>query len=616
MTTTATSTPPSHRIPDARSGASGAVTPADLFGETLPGAFARVVATHGDRPAITDRSAPGRAATVTYGELGELADRAAGALRARGLRPGDRVGVHLDRRAELYAVFLGVLQAGAVVVPLNPDHPDTYVADLHRAAAPAVTVTDDGGSFRPVPDALTLPLGELLTPTPASAPGLAAPAGPGPEDPAFVLFTSGSTGTPKGVEIAHRGLARVARGLAGYEPGPEDVVLQLAQPSFAASTTDIWTCLLRGARMVVAPQRPPAPAALAELVADEGVTVLNLPVGLFNRLVEQHPDAFARARSVIVSGDFPSSWHLRRGLAVLGGTLFNAFGCTENSALTAVHVVTPEDVPDSADPVPVGYPMPGVTMSVRDERLRELPTGQVGELCLAGAGLALGYLDDPDRTAARFPVIDGERLLRTGDLARQTEHGEIVLAGRTDQLVKIRGFRVEPRQVEAAAEAVPGVGRAVVAAADGGNGVAAEELALWCVPQAGATVRSGEVVRALRARLPDHLVPSRVEVLDAFPLNTNGKIDRRALTGCPPELGPAGTEAATDPVGLVRRLLAEVTGTPIDIDVDLLDAGVTSLHLIDLGARLEEMTGVALAPDELVAAGTARAIADRIGGAA
>ncbi|MGY2062116.1 AMP-binding protein, partial [Nocardia gipuzkoensis] len=214
--------------------------------------------------------------------------------------------------------------------------------------------------------------------------------------PAFILFTSGSTGVPKGVVIAHRGIARVARHLTGFTPGPEDRFLQLAQPAFAASTTDIWTCLLRGGRLTVVPQETPPLGSLARLIVRERITVLNLSVGLFNLLVEHHPQAIAQARTVIVSGDFPSAAHLERALAVVEGDLFNAFGCTENSALTAVHKVTAAEVSEAE--IPVGRPMPTVEMTVRDEYFDECPPGRIGELCIAGDGVALGYLGDPDLT--------------------------------------------------------------------------------------------------------------------------------------------------------------------------------------------------------------------------
>jgi amino acid adenylation domain-containing protein len=572
-------------------------TVAPVTTDTIAGAFVRTASEHTDRDAISDGTT-----TLTYGELDARTNQLARALLARAPRPGQRVGVHLNRSLALYQVFLGALKAGLVVVPFNPGHPEEHKARMHGAADPAVTVvdaTDAATSFAPE----RLPVADLMAAADAQPAG-PEPTAPGVDSPAFILFTSGSTGAPKGVVIAHRGIARVSRHLTGYTPGPDDRFLQLAQPSFAASTTDIWTCLLRGGRLTVPPQEIPPLGDLARLIERERTTVLNLPVGLFNLLVEHHPETIAQTRSVIVSGDFPSSAHLARALDVAGGDLFNAFGCTENSALTAAHKITAADL--SGADVPVGRPMPTVEMTVRDEQLAECPPGRLGELCIAGDGLALGYLGDDELTEQKFVWHEGIRLLRTGDLAKRTEAGEIVLAGRTDQMLKVRGFRVEPRHVEVTAETFPGVARTVAQAIPN-----ADQLALWCVPTSGDEVVERDLLAHLREQLPDYMVPSTVTVLDSFPLNANGKIDRGELAA---RLAAGTTRAPRDQLAeTVRATLADVLANQeVGVDDELLELGVTSLHLIDLGARLEDVAGVALAPDQLVDAGTARRVAGLI----
>jgi amino acid adenylation domain-containing protein len=583
--------------------------------DTISGAFRRTAREHPDREALSDG-----VTTVTYAELDALTDKIARALTGRGLRPGDRLGVHVERSLATYGLFVAGLKAGLVLVPFNTSHPADHKARMCRVAEPALTVID--GPAEGITPGTALPLAELL----AAADAL--PAEPlsaevSADSPAFVLFTSGSTGDPKGVVIAHRGIARVARHLTGFTPGPQDRFLQLAQPSFAASTTDIWTCLLRGGRLTVPPQEVPPLGELARLIRDEGTTVLNLSVGLFKLLAEHHPQTLAQARSVIVSGDFPSVAHLRRALDVMDGDLFNAFGCTENSALTAVHRITEADLADAE--VPVGAPMPTVQLTVRDEDLGECPPGVVGELCIVGDGVALGYLGDPELTARKFTDLDGRRLLRTGDLAKSTEDGEIVLAGRTDQMIKVRGFRVEPRAVEVTAEELRGVQRAVVQAAPSDG--AAEQLVLWCVLDPGHGDVAREIEPHLRNRLPDYMVPSTITVLDAFPLNTNGKLDRKALAASLTATAP-GTEPAAAPerpvapagggdrlAGIVRDTLGEVLQRDdLGVDDGLLESGATSLDLIDLGARLEDVTGVSLGPDDLAAAGTVRGVAEAIRG--
>ncbi|WP_033289336.1 non-ribosomal peptide synthetase [Amycolatopsis jejuensis] len=572
-------------------------------GETICAAFARTVLEYPVREALSDGET-----VLTYLDLDAISNRIARVLRDRGLVPGDRVGVHFDRCLATYQVFLGVLKAGLVVVPFNPRHPAAHRERMCRIAGLALTVTGSG-PVDGLPDADCLPLGKLLSAA-AAVPGEPPDSGVDADAPAFVLFSSGSTGEPKGVVIAHRGIARVSRHLTGFTPGPEDRFLQLAQPAFAASTTDIWGCLLRGGRLTVTPQDMLPLGDLARTVRREQISVLNLSADLFGLLVEHHLDVLGGVRSVIVSGDFPSAQHLGRALGAMdGGDLFNAFGCTENSALTAVHRVCPEDL--STAEIPVGRPMPGVEMSVRTGTLGACPPGEIGELCIAGDGVALGYLGPPELTARKFVRHEGRLLLRTGDLAKVTGDGEIVLAGRTDQMVKIRGFRVEPRHVEMAAETVPGVGQAVVQAvpADG----AADRLALWCVPSPGHRVAERDLLAGLRTRLPDYMVPPVVRVLDAFPLNANGKIDRRELVSGLAPSRPRAEQPADRLTAVVALTLSEARdGAEIGPDDDLLENGTTSLDLIDFGARLEDVVGVALAPGEIVEAGTVRAVVSLI----
>lgn len=579
----------------------------------LPTAFEAVAARAASRTALEFG-----AASLSYGELNAAANRLAHRLRAEGVRPGRRVGVHMARGLELYTVILAVLKAGAVVVPLNPAHPVAVRRAIAEEAGLLLTLRDVPaglGSVTVERDAF-----ELIASSAEWDSGNLDLSGASadPESTAFILFTSGSTGRPKGVRITHRGISRVARHNGEVEVRADDAFLQLAPYSFAASTTEIWLSLLHGARVVVAPQALPSLPELARTLTERRVTFLNLPSGLFNLLLDTHPEALAGVRTVIVSGDFPSPPHLAKALAAVGGTVYNAYGCTENSALTAVHALTDDDVRGGA--VPVGRPLPGVGMHVLDENLAPCPPGEVGELCLSGAGLAAGYLDQPELTAGKFPVHEGVRLLRTGDRARRTPEGEIVLVGRTDHMVKIRGFRVELREVELAAERTGLVGRAVVRAVAAQDGL--KELVLFCTTATGEPPGTEALLDELRGLLPDYMLPARVHHLPELPLNHNGKLDRmalqepRALLVDPPATaarGGAGDPAENPMASVIAGLLASVTGQDrIAAGDSFLLSGVNSLQLIRLAVSLQEVLGVEVGAEDVFRLDSAAALADHI----
>lgn len=573
---------------------------------TLPAAFEAAAREAGDRTAL--QYGP---STLTYRQLDAASNRLARCLRAEGVEPGMRIGVHMTRCLELYTVVLAVLKAGAVVVPFNPAHPVATRRAVAREADLPLTLRDVPAGLGSV--TAERDVHELLAAS-ASFEDAALDAGIDPESTAFILFTSGSTGRPKGVRIAHRGIARVASYNGEVEVRPDDCFLQLAPYSFAASTTDIWLSLLHGARVVILPSQLPSLPSLARTITEHGVTFLNLPGGLMNLLVDAHPEAFAKVRTVIVSGDFPSPTHLGRVMKAVAGTVYNAFGCTENSALTAVHRMTEDDLRRGV--VPVGTPLPGVGLHVLREDLTPCEPGEVGEMCISGAGLAQGYLELPDETAAKFPTVDGVRLLRTGDWARTTPSGELVLVGRTDQMVKIRGFRVELREVELAAEQSGLVQRAVVRAVDAPD--AQKELVLFCTTATGEPPSTEALLTDLKGRLPDYMLPARVHHLAELPVNVNGKLDRMALQEpravlIEPQGGPAARPQVDVLAATVTSLLAAVTGREqIGVRDSFLASGANSLQVIQLAASLHDVMGVDVRPEDVFQHDTAESLAKHI----
>ncbi|TMC10998.1 MAG: amino acid adenylation domain-containing protein, partial [Chloroflexi bacterium] len=354
----------------------------------------------------------------------------------------------------------------------------------------------------------------------------------GPRDLAYVLYTSGSTGVPKGVMVEQRSVLRLVCPATFADLGPDETVLQLAPLAFDASTLEVWGPLLNGGRLVVAPPGVLTPEEIGQVVARDGVTTLWLTAGLFNQAVDAGLPGLGGLRQLIVGGDTLSPPHVRRARELLPGTrLVNGYGPTETCTFACCHPIAEGD---AARAIPIGLPIGGTTAHVLDEAGDLAPAGAAGELCVGGLGVARGYQGRPDLTAERFvpdPFAPGARLYRTGDLARRRADGVIEFRGRRDLQVKVRGFRIEPEEVEARLAEHPGVDAAVVTAVERGSGsrrLVAYVTGDWPGP------------RPLRAwladRLPDHLVPSAFVHLDRLPLTPNGKVDRAALPA--PESSP------------------------------------------------------------------------------
>ncbi|HWN25657.1 MAG TPA: amino acid adenylation domain-containing protein, partial [Actinomycetospora sp.] len=494
---------------------------------TWPAAFADRVAAHPDAPAVVaEDPATGATQTRTYAELATDAGRVAAALRARGIGPGDVVGVALPRAAELVAGLVGVLTAGAAYLPLDPDYPATRLEYMLTDSDARVVLTT-GDTAAGLPDAEGVERLDVATLPDAPAP-------PTPpitlDDAAYVIYTSGSTGRPKGVVLPHRvapSLVATATDRLGVTAGAK--VLQFASVSFDVAFWELTMSLLTGATLVVAPPRVRlADPVLTTFLAERGFgrgDVMILPPSLVAALP---PDAELPDGAVMLVGtEAVPPAIVERWAARL--RVFNAYGPTE----VAVNSTLGETDPASGATgrVPIGVPDPNTRAYVLDAALRPVPPGAVGELYLAGEGLARGYHARPARTAERF-VADpfgspGTRMYRTGDVVRRLTRpallaGRLDYLGRSDDQVKVRGFRIELGEVAAAVSAAPGVDRAVVDTRPGPGG---QRLVAWVVGAGDLDA----VRRHLEDTLPAHLVPSEFVALDAIPVLPTGKVDRAAL---------------------------------------------------------------------------------------
>ncbi|MEU3850052.1 amino acid adenylation domain-containing protein [Streptomyces sp. NPDC029554] len=525
----------------------------------------------------------GRTHRLTYAELDARANRLARHLRTCGVGPETLVAVALPRGTDRIVAHLAVLKAGAAFLPLDPDHPADHTAGTVADSGAAVLLTrgPEDAPWRP-PGVRLVALDAaqaVLDRLPATAPEV--PVRPG--NTAYTIYTSGSTGRPKGVDVTHRGVTGMLAAVRGTGAlGPGSRVLQFAAASFDAAVWEMCAALLTGAMLVLVPpdRLRPGPE-LARTLAREAVTHVTLPPAVLAMLPEAE---LPRATAVVSAGE-----HLPAALAARLAphiTVRNAYGPTESTVCATVT----GPLSGTGEPS-IGTPVPGTRVYVLDAGLRPVPPGAAGELYLAGAGLARGYRGRPAQTALRFTACPfgppGARMYRTGDRVRRRPDGELEFLGRADDQVKVRGFRVEPAEIEAVLTAHPAVARAAVTADGTGR---LRRLTAHLVPAtpADGTPRRLAAVRAdLARRLPGHLVPSAFLVHDSLPLTPHGKLDRRALSATPRSRPPAGRAPRGAAERYVAREWARLIGREgIGAREKFFEAGGTSLTLLELAARL------------------------------
>ncbi|RSM99102.1 non-ribosomal peptide synthetase [Nonomuraea sp. WAC 01424] len=557
-------------------------------GPSVVAAFRRQAGRTPDAVAVMDG---GR--TLSYADLDRRSDRLAGRLAGLGVGRGDRVGVVMERGADLFTALLGIWKAGAAYVPVNVDQPPGRTERTFADAGVSLAVCTEAtrGAVPPGVRPLTVDTpasGEARDGTPPLTAGEALyetpPLTVGALDVAYVMYTSGSTGVPKGVVVPHGSVAALA-GDPGWSVGPGDCVLMHASHAFDASLLEIWVPLVSGARVLVAEPGTIDARRLRDAIA-RGVTTVHLTAGSFRVLAEESPDSFAGLREVLTGGDaVPPASVARVRRACPQVRVRHLYGPTEITLCATWHLLEPGDATDGS--LPIGRPPAGRRAYVLDAFLQPVAPNVTGELYLAGAGLAHGYLGAQGPTSERFvagPFVPGGRMYRTGDLARWTDQGELLFAGRADSQVKIRGYRVEPAEIEAALAEAPGVAQAVVVAREDRPGD--KRLIAYVTSAQDPGPDPGAVRGHLAARLPEYMVPAAVVVLDDFPLTVNGKIDRTALPAPEYAGNPAGREPRTEAERMLCDLFAEILGVDrVGADDSFLELGGDSILSMQLAAR-------------------------------
>jgi amino acid adenylation domain-containing protein len=610
--------------------------------------FADRVRDHPDSPAVVSGDA-----VLSYRDLDRRAGGLARRLELAGVRAGDRVAVIDDRSPSMVVALVAVLRLGAAYVGLDPALPRAHVERLAGEAGIRVACAADAqaGAFvggllavvsedEPVAGRQAVDSDAAGRQATESGAALVPRRSPAPLDCAYICFTSGSTAEPRGVEVPHRGIVRLVRGAGYVHLDGADAVLAMAPLSFDASTFEIWGALLNGARLVLAPPGPLSTGEIAGVLRAGRVTTAWFTAGLFHQMVDHEIEALASVRQILAGGDVLSPMHVDRLLQVLrpDGVLVNGYGPTETTTFATCHVLHAGEV--VGGPVPIGAPIGNSSAYVLDARRRLAPSGVAGELWVGGDGVALGYLGRPDLTAELF-VADpfstdaGARLYRTGDLVRRPAGGPLEFLGRADRQLKIRGFRVEPGEVEHALAQHPAIrqtfvqgrefGRddrrlvAYLVPASAGPGAVGRSLsagpgAVEEPAEAGPAAAEGrpsdDDLRAfVRQTLPAPLVPSRFVWLDELPLSANGKIDAERLPAPPSGWarmhgggegeGPEPRREPTrTPTRFELRLLAlweEILGVrPIAPADDFFDLGGHSLLAVELFAAIERDLGARL----------------------
>jgi len=609
---------------------------------TIPELFAQQLAAAPDAIAAEED-----ARWLTYAELDARANQLAHALLARGLQPEEPVAVIMEPGLDWLTALLGILKAGGAYLPIDPAYPEERIRYMLEDAGAELVVSN-----QPEWESQTFDVSRLAfyvlriadeevfsQPTTPPAPSIH------PENAAYLIYTSGTTGRPKGVIVPHRAVVRLVKNADYLQIQPGQRVAQAANPAFDATTFEVWGPLLnRGVIVFIPKDILLNPNALADFLARERISALFLTTALFNLVASQRPDAFATLDALLFGGQAVAPHWV---WAVLDAgppeRLLHVYGPTETTTFATWHEVT--DVAEGATTVPIGLPIAHTACHVVDEAMQPAPPGVVGELFIGGPGLARGYLLRPALTAERFvpdpfaqfdadergskikpdeirenrpdprhpqaipTFVIGQRLYRTGDLVRRRPDGAIEFIGRADRQIKLRGFRIEPGEIEHALQEHPAVEDALVRAVTL-PGRSDPLLAAYLIP------RESVAAKALRdhlaRRLPDYMIPAAYLILDAFPLTPNGKVDETALPL--PDQAPAADGAFEPPRTSLEQTIADVWAellgcTQVGRNEDFFVLGGHSLLAAQAIARINQALDVQLSLRTLFEAPTPAALA-------
>ncbi len=536
------------------------------------------------------------ARSITYGELSARSNQIAQKLRSQGIGRGSFVGLGLHRSLELPTALLGILKSGAAYVPLDPSYPAARIEQMIASASLEYVVTSQElARHFPKVHAICVDDGNQETEASEFAEEIET------DDPIYAIFTSGSTGQPKAASVYHRGFENLLQWYSiELELGPSDKTLIISSPSFDLTQKNFFAPLITGGTLILDECQTYDISRISTLVRELGVTLINCTPSAFYPLVDAAASDSYRAlsslRFAVLGGEPISIKRLRPWLEHPNcrAEVVNTYGPTECTDICAFYRLHRGNLDDHAF-VPLGREIPNVSLTIVDESLTPLPDGEIGEICISGAGIGGGYLNDPAKTAAAF--IDSS--YRTGDLAKRLPSGELEFRGRADHQVKINGFRIELGEIEIALNHHEAVRESVVIADNN-----------RLIAHVQGSAEPSELRHFLSSRLPAYMIPCEFHHIDHFPLTPNGKVDRLALAKVL-ETAAVSVSVGTSMESKILALWSEILDRPVDdATANFFDLGGNSIHLAIVHVRLMEMTGTKFPITELFALPSARSIAE------
>ncbi|MDB9541878.1 amino acid adenylation domain-containing protein, partial [Microcystis aeruginosa CS-1036] len=549
--------------------------------------------------------------SLTYRELNNRANQLAHYLRKLGVKPDELVGICLERSLDMIVGLLAILKVGGAYVPIDPDYPQERISFMLQDTQVKILLTCESlQNSLPNHQAIVICLDKdwpQINQTSQENLNSAVSAA----NLAYVIYTSGSTGKPKGVEVIHRSVNRLLFGVNYAHLDATQRFLQMAPIAFDASTFEIWGALLHGARCVIFTEDIPTATSLRNAIDKHGITILWLTAALFNKIIDDNSQALSGIKQLLIGGEALSVAHVHKALETLPLTqIINGYGPTESTTFTCCYPI-PKQLEATIKSIPIGCPISNTQVYILDNYLQPVPIGVVGELHIAGAGLAKGYLNRPELTQEKFipnpfekdevipptPLNKGgnepSKLYKTGDLARYLPDGNIEYLGRIDNQVKIRGFRIELGEIESLLNQNEAVQSSCVIVRE--DNLGDKRLVAYVVPQLEINLTINEIRQFLRAKLPDYMVPTAFVLLDTFPLTPNGKIDRRALPV--PDLQSQGEYIAPrNPIEeKMAQIWAEVLKLKrVSIEDNFFELGGHSLLATQVISRLQETFEIVL----------------------